>query len=130
MKRVMIAMAAALFAAACQPMPATDNAAAAPTSLQTAAAGSTDAALCERAGGKMQPQGRMQSVRCVITYTDAGQRCTTGSDCQGDCRVEEGPSTAPREGAAVAGTCQRDSRPFGCYTRVENGKAEATLCVD
>jgi hypothetical protein len=124
-------MAAALFAAACQPMPATDSAAAAPaqTSLQAQAANSTDAALCARAGGKMLPQGRMQSVRCVVTYADAGQRCTTGSDCQGDCRVEEAVGT-PHAGTTVVGTCQRDSNRFGCHTTVENGKAEATICVD
>ncbi|WP_420479000.1 hypothetical protein [Brevundimonas sp. FT23028] len=131
MKRVMIAMAAALFAAACQPMPATDTASAAPAlqPTQLSAAGTTDAALCARAGGKMLPQGRMQSVRCVITYADAGRRCTTGSDCQGDCRVEDAAG-APHAGAAAVGTCQRDSSRFGCYTTVENGKAEATLCVD
>lgn len=132
MKRLIIAVAA-LFAAACQPMPATDSAAAAPTpqqtSLQTAAAGSTDAALCERAGGKMLPQGRMQTERCLISYSDAGRRCTTGSDCQGDCRIEQA-ANAPQAGAAAVGQCQANSSRFGCYTTVENGKAEATICVD
>lgn len=129
MKRLIIA-AAALFAAACQPIPATDALATpAPQPTQVSAAGSTDAALCDRAGGKMLPQGRMQTVRCVITYSDAGQRCTTGSDCQGDCRVEE-VAGAPQAGAAAVGTCQRTSSRFGCYTTVENGKAEATICVD
>ena len=130
MKRLMIAVAA-LLAAACQPIAAGDGAGATPSPqpTQVSAAGSTDAALCARAGGKMLPQGRMQSVRCVLTYTDAGQRCTTGSDCQGDCRVEEVAGT-PNAGAAAVGTCQRDSSRFGCYTTVENGKAEATICVD
>ena len=32
--------------------------------------------------------------------------------------------------AAVAGICQADSNRFGCFTRVEDGKAEATLCID
>jgi putative hemolysin len=129
MKRLMIA-AVALLAAACQPMPATDGAAsAAPQQSQASAAGSTDAALCASQGGKMLPQGRMQSVRCVIAYADAGKRCTTGSDCQGDCRIEETAGT-PDAGAAVIGRCQVDSTRFGCFTTVENGKAEATLCID
>ena len=129
MKRLIIA-AAALFAAACQPMPATDaSATPAPQPTQVSAAGTTDAALCDRAGGKMLPQGRMQSVRCVLTYTDAGQRCTTGSDCQGDCRIED-VAGAPNAGANAVGTCQRSSSRFGCYTTVENGKAEPTICVD
>lgn len=130
MKRLIIA-AAVLLAAACQPIPAADNASAAPAPAQSlaSAAGTTDAALCASQGGKMLPQGRMQTERCVITYADAGRRCTTGSDCQGDCRVEEVAGT-PQAGAAAVGTCQRTSSRFGCYTTVENGKAEATICVD
>ncbi|RZJ37946.1 MAG: hypothetical protein EON86_16430, partial [Brevundimonas sp.] len=124
-----IIAAAALLAAACQPMPANDaSATPAPQPTQVSAAGTTDAALCDRAGGKMLPQGRMQSVRCVLTYTDAGQRCTTGSDCQGDCRIED-VAGAPNAGANAVGTCQRSSSRFGCYTTVENGKAEPTICV-
>lgn len=129
MKRLIFAVAA-LLAAACQPIPATDGAATpAPQQSQASAAGSTDATLCASQGGKMLPQGRMQTVRCVITYADAGKRCTTGSDCQGDCRVEDAAGT-PNAGAAVVGTCQVNSGRFGCYTTVENGKAEATICVD
>jgi len=129
MKRLIIAVAA-LFAAACQPMPTTDTAAGPQqTSIQTAAAGSTDAALCDRAGGKMLPQGRMQSVRCVLTYTDAGKRCTDGADCQGDCRISD-VAGAPTAGTNAVGQCTADSSRFGCYTTVTGGKAEATICVD
>jgi hypothetical protein len=92
-------------------------------------AGSEDAAACARAGGKMLPQGRMQSVRCVITYADAGRRCTDGDDCAGDCRVGDVANT-PAAGAPAVGQCQVNSSRFGCYTTVEGGKAEATLCVD
>ncbi|HEY0927833.1 hypothetical protein, partial [Brevundimonas sp.] len=99
------------------------------TRAPVADSASLDATECAARGGKMLPQGRMQSVRCVITYADAGRRCTTGSDCQGDCRVEEVAGT-PQAGAAAVGTCQRDSSRFGCYTTVENGRAEATICVD
>ncbi len=120
----------ALLAAACQPMPSSDAAATpAPAPSQVSAAGTTDAALCASQGGKMLPQGRMQTERCVITYADAGRRCTTGSDCAGDCRIEEAAG-APHAGAAAVGQCQRTSSRFGCYTTVENGKAEATICVD
>jgi hypothetical protein len=129
MKRFLIA-AAALLAAACQPMPAdggqTDLAEAAPVS-QTPAG--DDAAACAARGGKMAPQGRMQTLRCVVSYADAGQRCTTGDDCQGDCRIEEVAGT-PRAGEAAVGQCQANSSRFGCYTTVEDGKAEATICVD
>ena len=129
MKRILIL--AAIFMTACQPLPAnggsTDLAEAAPA-VQSVA-GSQDAAACARAGGKMLPQGRMQSVRCVITYADAGRRCTDGDDCAGDCRVED-VADAPNAGANAVGQCQASSSRFGCYTTVEGGKAEATLCVD
>jgi hypothetical protein len=135
MKRILIAGLAVLIAA-CQPMPAsegpTEIAAIVPegqTVIGPSVAGSEDAAACARAGGKMLPQGRMQSVRCVISYADAGRRCTDGDDCAGDCRVGD-VANPPAAGAPAVGQCQASSSRFGCYTTVEGGKAEATLCVD
>ena len=123
-------MLAALFVAACQPMPVdggkTDLAQAAPTAAQTPA---DDASACAAKGGKMLPQGRMQSVRCVITYADAGRRCTDGDDCAGDCRVDD-VANAPAAGSNAVGQCQANSSRFGCYTTIEDGKAGATICVD
>ena len=127
-------MLAALFAAACQPMPAeggkADLAQASSGGQAQATQTPADAAAdCARRGGKMLPQGRMQTTRCVISYRDAGQRCTDGDDCQGDCRIEEAAGT-PHAGTAAVGQCQTTSSRFGCYTTVEDGKAEATICVD
>ena len=34
------------------------------------------------------------------------------------------------EGAAVVGQRQQTNMSFGCFTRVEDGKADATLCID
>ena len=131
MKHLM--MAAALFAAACQPMPAdggkTDLAEVSGQTPVQSAAGGTDAAACAAQGGKMLPQGRMQTTRCVISYRDAGQRCTDGDQCQGSCRIPD-VAAAPAAGAAAVGQCQPTSSSFGCYTTVEDGKAEATICVD
>lgn len=124
--RILTIAAAALFAAACQPMPATEGPAAEPVQ---SAAGGTDAAACAAQGGKMLPQGRMQTERCVITYADAGKRCTDGDDCLGDCRIDD-VTAAPDAGSRATGRCQASSSRFGCYTTVENGKAEATICVD
>lgn len=130
MKRLMIV--AALLAAACQPLPATqvvndiDTADAPPPVRVTESAAVAD---CQARGGTMQPQGRMQTLQCVVTYADAGRRCTDGDQCQGDCRVGE-VTAAPPAGAAATGQCQADSSRFGCYTTVEGGKAEATICVD
>ena len=130
MKRILMA-AAVLLLAACQPMPASD----APTELAQVSpaaqsvAGSQDATACAAAGGKMLPQGRMQTVRCVISYADAGRRCSDGDDCTGDCRVGD-VANPPSAGANAVGQCQVSSSRFGCYTTIENGKAEATICVD
>lgn len=129
MKRLLI-LTAALLAAACQPMPAdagkTDLAQTPPAATQTPA---DAAAACAARGGKMLPQGRMQSLQCVVTYADGGKRCTDGDDCQGDCRIDD-VTNAPRGGEAAVGQCQAVSGRFGCYTTIEGGKAEATICVD
>lgn len=140
MKRLMIV--AAFLAAACQPLPAADAQAGATdgpdvvTDVDTTdvpppvrVPESAAAAECQARGGQMQPQGRMQSLQCVVSYADAGKRCTDGDDCLGDCRVED-VTSAPRAGAAAVGQCQPTSSSFGCYTRVEDGKAEAAICVD
>lgn len=88
----------------------------------------TAAAACEARGGKMTPVGRMQSLQCVIDYADAGKACRSGADCQGDCRVD-GPVAVPA-GREVTGVCAANSSRFGCHTTIENGRAQATLCVD
>jgi hypothetical protein len=142
MKRLMIV--AALLAAACQPLPAEDGRTGAggqPGSGVVKEVDTTDVpppvrvpenaatAECEARGGRMLPQGRMQTLQCMVSYADAGQGCTDGDQCQGDCRVGD-VATAPRAGAAAVGQCQADNSRFGCFTTVENGKAEATICVD
>ncbi len=109
----LIALAAAPLAASCAPPPSPEQVA---------------AADCAARGGAMQRVGRMQSLQCVIPYADAGKPCRTGSDCAGDCRTEG--NVAVLEGRDTTGVCQRTSDRFGCYTTIENGRAQATLCVD
>ncbi len=141
MKRFLI-IGASLLAVACQPMPTAsvdgegdpeppvvrgiDTTDARPSVRAPEQAEASD---CEARGGKMLPQGRMGTLGCVIAYADAGRRCTDREDCAGDCRVEEAEGT-PHAGTAAVGRCQADSSRFGCYTTIENGKAEATICVD
>lgn len=134
MKRLLIV--AALMAAACQPMPASESGRtdlAESGAVQSPASGGEVSGLsateCAARGGKMIPQGRMQTERCVVSYSDAGKRCTDGDDCLGDCRVED-VAAASQAGQAAVGQCQANSSRFGCYTTVEGGKAEATICVD
>ena len=127
MKRLLII--GALFAAACTPMPTT-NAEVDTTDVPPAVSVRENAtpAECAARGGTMRAVGRAQTMQCVVSYADAGKRCTTGSDCQGDCRVESTPF--PEAGANAVGQCQADSRPFGCHAKVENGKATPAICVD
>ena len=130
MKSILI-VAAALMISACQPMSAAKSSeiASNTTSITQTPAPGTAAAACDARGGKMLPQGRMQTLQCVVSYADGGRRCTDGDDCQGDCRIEETEGT-PSSGTPVVGRCQANSTRFGCYTTVEDGKAADTLCVD
>ena len=83
---------------------------------------------CSRLGGVLKPVGRLQTIQCVITYSDAGKSCKSGKECQGDCRAPTGAEVLP--GQRSAGLCQATSDQFGCNTRIEDGRAEATLCID
>lgn len=115
---------AALAMAGCAPAPSSEPVAAA------ARAGSlqSNSAECRRAGGALKPVGKLRSLQCVISYADAGKSCTSGSQCAGDCRAA--PEADVPAGQPVAGYCQPTSDRFGCSTRVENGRAEATICID
>jgi putative hemolysin len=127
MKRLMIA--AAVLAAACQPMPPEGSVDTTDVPPAVQVSESPAAADCVARGGRMQPVGRMQTLQCVVRYADAGKRCTDGDQCAGECHVADS-GTRPAEGAPAVGQCQADSNRFGCITRIEDGKAAATLCID
>ena len=110
----------ALVLAACVPAASPE-----PPVAPAADAGAAD---CGRAGGTMKPVGKMQSLQCVIAYSDAGKSCSSGSQCAGDCRADPAVDAAP--GKQVAGYCQATSDRFGCSTRVEGGVAQSTICID
>ena len=87
-----------------------------------------DPAACAKAGGALQPVCRMQKPMCVITFSDAGKTCSDGSECgSGRCVASE--ASAPKPGP-VTGICAPTNNPCGCYTRIEDGAAQATICVD
>ncbi len=115
-----LALTVSIGTAACSPM--------AEQAPDGATAGQSAEAACAAQNGTLQRVGRLQTVQCVIAYADAGKRCTDGDQCGGDCLLPEGTSVAP--GAAAAGVCAPTSNRFGCATRVEDGKAGPTLCVD
>ncbi|MDW7599265.1 hypothetical protein R1V99_01580 [Stenotrophomonas maltophilia] len=82
---------------------------------------------CQAAGGTLQRLGRLQREQCVIPYADAGKACSRKGDCSGQC-LATGEVVA---GVVATGTCQRDaSQNFGCRQRIDDGKAQGTICVD
>lgn len=116
MKITAFIMTAGLLLAACTPA----------AEMAAGDSGVTSAATCAERGGEMKRVGRAQTLQCVLNYSDAGKVCTTGSQCQGDCLTdrEETQSTP------VQGRCAPTSERFGCRTKVENGVAQPTLCID
>ena len=127
MKLKALLLAAGLALAACSPTLAPEPAV--PTvEEQEPPKMTVSASACTARGGEMRQVGRMQSWQCVVKYADAGQRCTDGSQCQGQCEIPGNSGVAP--GAAAVGQCQADSNRFGCRTTIKDGKAEATLCID
>lgn len=129
MRHILTGLMLALVAA-CAPAPAPEPSgdawADAPVSAPAAQPDTAEARACAAEGGALRPVCRMQSLQCVVQYSDAGRPCRDGDDCQGDCRA---PVEAA-SGGPVTGRCQASSDPCGCFTRVENGRAEAALCVD
>ncbi len=102
-----------------------------PATLSGASVGvaqTANAAECARSGGALKPVGRLQTMQCVIAFADAGKNCTSGSECLGDCRAAQDAPVSPDR--IVAGTCQPTNNRFGCNTRVENGRAQSTVCID
>ncbi|MCL6271851.1 hypothetical protein M3P05_18190 [Sansalvadorimonas sp. 2012CJ34-2] len=83
--------------------------------------------ICEEKGGMWKKVGKLQSFSCVLTAGDSGAACTDSSQCQIGC-VWSG-KTVPA-GTEVTGQCAATTNLFGCHTRVSNGRAEHTLCID
>ncbi|WP_296816184.1 hypothetical protein [Brevundimonas sp.] len=128
MRHVLTALVLVLVAA-CAPAPAPvsagDQWSEAPVSAPPAPPDSPEARACADEGGTLRPVCRMQSLQCVVEYSDAGRACRDGDDCQGDCRADVGA-----QGQSVVGQCQASSDPCGCFAVVENGRVEHALCVD
>ncbi|MDV3433832.1 hypothetical protein WAB97_009915 [Stenotrophomonas maltophilia] len=120
----------ALLAACSSAPPAADTAAAPAAATSPEAAEAYREARdvdCQAAGGTLQRLGRLQREQCVIPYADAGKVCSRRSDCSGQC-LATGEVAA---GSPATGTCQRDaSQTFGCRQRIDDGKAQGTICVD
>lgn len=100
-------------------------------SMPVAAAGADDevsVADCTLRGGSIVKVGKLQKDTCAMPYADAGKACRDDDDCTGICKAEAADQ-AP--GTPATGTCQANSADrFGCYTAVNDGKVDHTICVD
>ena len=86
-----------------------------------------DEGLCVSHGGAFQRVCMMGNEMCVVRFSDAGETCTDGSQCQsGRCYGDMSASI----GAPAEGTCAPTNDPCGCFQRITDGKAEPGLCVD
>ena len=118
---------AALLTACSSTPPVADTTTAAPAPEASQPSREARDVDCQAAGGTLQRLGRLQREQCVIPYADAGKACSRKSDCTGQCLA--GAEVAA--GSAATGTCQRDVRQnFGCRQRIDDGKAQGTICVD
>lgn len=90
-----------------------------------------DRRACEAQGGTVRRAGMLGGETCIRPYADGGKACTDSAQCEGECREREGlgaPASDPQ--APVAGVCQADDNPFGCYSVIENGVVAYGICVD
>lgn len=124
--RMILLLVAALLLAHCAPPPEAGGATSENTETTTGPGDDTDES-CRAKGGIFRPVCLMGLKACVVKYADAGKPCTDKAQCEGQCRLEGPP---PMPGATAKGVCQRTSDPCGCFTLVEDGKAQAAMCVD
>ncbi len=75
---------------------------------------------CLAQGGVWGPQGLLQTDMCDLPATDAGQPCTSSSQCQGLCLASDSSST---------GTCSPRVLNFGCFDVMVDG-VKMGLCID
>lgn len=72
---------------------------------------------CERKGDLWVKAGTSAAFACVTRTRDAGKRCTSGRQCQGEC-------------LARSGTCAPYQPLFGCNDILQDNGVRMTLCLD
>ena len=89
-----------------------------------------DQEACREGGGEVRPEGMLGMPRCVTPYADAGEQCRDGSDCEGRCLGDDAVTDYEAPAGEQLGLCEANDSPFGCFAEINNGTAEAFLCVD
>jgi hypothetical protein len=72
---------------------------------------------CERKGDMWAKAGASGASACVKRTRDAGKRCVTGKDCQGEC-------------LARSKSCAPYMPLFGCNDVLQDDGVRMTLCLD
>jgi hypothetical protein len=100
---------------------------------------------CDDCQGLWGVHGIGEVETCICRTADAGQACFDGSDCQGQCLVEnEAAFQVTREGSPpvgfYAGRCSEYVTTFGCHLMIPNGtdsrlplasdQAALHVCID
>jgi hypothetical protein len=88
---------------------------------------SIDVAQCRENGGEIRNVGILQLPSCVVPYADAGKTCSDSAECEGACLLLE---QFVSDGTQATGQCQQTNSLFGCFATIEQGVANATICVD
>lgn len=89
-----------------------------------------DVEACEAGGGEVRAEGLLGAPRCVTPYPDAGEICSDASDCEGRCLGADDVTDFDAPDGEARGICEADDSPFGCFSEIRNGVAEAMICVD
>ena len=117
------ALASAAPSARPQPKPAatpTAEEAAAPEPAAPAvpqASKSASQIACEDDGGRWARAGESIAMTCIRTTRDAGKRCDSKTDCDGEC-------------LARSRTCSPIKPLYGCNPVLMDNGAEVTLCIE
>ena len=75
---------------------------------------------CEAKNGEWGRPGLLQIAYCLPKLPDAGKPCTDNDECAGYC-IEDNPGQ---------GHCQYLATQFGCFTSLNHGKPNVSMCVD
>ena len=126
MKHLLLALTTALILLACAPK--TAPVPVVPNEVQSQIdKDARTAEECRKSGGNLGRGGMMPDLICYHNYSDAGKVCDDKSDCLGRC-ISDNNSLPPNSNAT--GTCQPTEPFFGCFTEINGGKTQGTLCVD
>lgn len=84
---------------------------------------------CDKLRGNYLRQGMAGNYMCILSFGDAGKKCSKASDCIGSC-ILRGNDHLTTETKPI-GQCIENNSPFGCFATIDDsGKATPMLCRD